>query len=200
MATIAVDIEQQRWFSWHRGFYFPLANMPFNEVTKVEAKRKAHFACVVCKAPFVEVHHILPQAHGGSDDLENAAPLCAGCHDLFGGNPDKRKQIAQMRDFWYEICERRFQDSPSSQLNEAIDELKTEQREQGALLSGIKGLLEQFYTQQTSSIANATTVQQVACVSGVAIVNPSGAFGNGDMPEPPSYPTDDSRNAVFFGT
>ena len=115
--------------------------MPFSEATKLEAKRKAHFACVVCHQAFVEVHHITPQADGGTDDFDNAAPLCAGCHADFGGNPDKRKQIREMRDLWYELCATRFRDSPSIQLNQAIDEIKTRQLEQSALLSGIQGLL-----------------------------------------------------------
>lgn len=74
----------------------------FSEKIKLEAKRKSAFRCVVCIKPFVEVHHILPQECGGDDTIDNAAPLCASCHDLFGGNPNKRKQIRQMRDFWFD--------------------------------------------------------------------------------------------------
>lgn len=159
--------------------------MPFTEAIKLEAKQKAHFACVACHEAFVEVHHILPQADGGSDDLDNAAPLCARCHDLVGGNPEKRKQIRQMRDFWYEICE--TQNLPSSKLNQDIDEIKTHQHEQGALLSGVKSLLEKFYAQQTSQIANATTAQQVANVSGVYIANQSENVPN--VPQPGSWPS-----------
>lgn len=57
----------------------------------------------------VEVHHIVPQAAGGSDTLDNAAPLCAGCHDVFGGNPEKRKQIREARDLWWEIVRERHE-------------------------------------------------------------------------------------------
>ena len=83
--------------------------MAFSEKVKLEAKRRAAFRCVVCHRPFVEVHHIIPQHAGGSDDLSNAAPLCAGCHDLYGENPSKRKQIREMRDYWYEVIEKRAQ-------------------------------------------------------------------------------------------
>ncbi|WP_220186402.1 HNH endonuclease [Brevibacillus halotolerans] len=79
----------------------------FSERTKKVAKQKANFRCVICYKPFVEVHHIIPQAEGGDDSLDNAAPLCASCHDLFGGNPEKRKQIKQMRDHWFEQMGRR---------------------------------------------------------------------------------------------
>lgn len=82
--------------------------MAFSEKTKMEAKRKANFRCVVCHDKFVEVHHILPQVEGGDDSLDNAAPLCAGCHDLYGANPQKRKQIREMRDHWYELMEKRY--------------------------------------------------------------------------------------------
>jgi HNH endonuclease len=143
--------------------------MSFKEATKLEAKRRAHFSCIVCHQPFVEVHHIIPQADGGSDDLENAAPLCASCHDLLGGNPDKRKQIREMRDLWYELCETRFRDSPSLKLAEAVEDIKSHQYEQGATLSGIKKLLEDYYSQQSREIAAASTAQQVASLSGVAI-------------------------------
>ncbi|HCQ91348.1 MAG TPA: HNH endonuclease [Clostridium sp.] len=56
----------------------------------------------ICNKLFVEVHHIIPKLEGGSDSIDNAAPLCSSCHDLFGGNPEKRKQIRQMRDYWWE--------------------------------------------------------------------------------------------------
>jgi len=81
--------------------------MPFSEKVKNEAKRKACFRCVICHKPFVEIHHIIPQSEGGNDTLDNAAPLCAYCHDIFGGNPEKRKQIREMRDHWFELMERR---------------------------------------------------------------------------------------------
>ena len=77
--------------------------MAFTEKTKLEAKRRAAFRCCICQRLFVEIHHIIPQSEGGADTLENAAPLCASCHDLFGGNPEKRKQIREMRNYWWEL-------------------------------------------------------------------------------------------------
>ncbi|MEO2204741.1 HNH endonuclease signature motif containing protein [Paenibacillus pabuli] len=82
--------------------------MAFSEKVKNEAKRRACFRCVICHEKFVEIHHIIPQAEGGDDTIENAAPLCASCHDLFGGNPEKRKQIREMRDYWFDLIEQRF--------------------------------------------------------------------------------------------
>jgi hypothetical protein len=81
--------------------------MPFPAHVKLEAKRRSAFRCCLCYAPFVEVHHIVPAAEHGPDTLDNAAPLCARCHDLFGGNPEKRKQIREMRDHWWDLMRER---------------------------------------------------------------------------------------------
>jgi hypothetical protein len=81
--------------------------MPFSERVKHLAKIKSAFRCCACHAPFAEVHHLMPEVKGGSSELSNAAPLCASCHDLYGGNPEKRKTLTQMRDFWWEIMEER---------------------------------------------------------------------------------------------
>ena len=79
--------------------------MAFSEKIKKEVRKKSAGMCVLCKEPFVEIHHIVPQSEGGDDTIDNAAPLCAGCHDKYGDNPKKRKQIIEMRDSWYEIIE-----------------------------------------------------------------------------------------------
>jgi hypothetical protein len=81
--------------------------MAFSEKTKHIAKLKAAFRCCICQQLFVEVHHIVPEAEGGRDTLDNAAPLCASCHDLYGGNPEKRKTIREMRDHWWRVMEKR---------------------------------------------------------------------------------------------
>lgn len=80
--------------------------MPFSEAVKLEAKERAHFTCVWCreKKNFIDVHHITAQESGGSDELNNAAPLCTACHTLVGGNPELRKQIRERRDWWWTQC------------------------------------------------------------------------------------------------
>ena len=162
--------------------------MPFSEATKLEVKRRAHFACVVCHQPFVEVHHILPQAAGGSDDMDNAAPLCASCHDLFGANPDKRKQIREMRDLWYELCETRFRKSPSLKLAEAIEDIKNQQQEQGAILHGVKDALASYYAQQSRWLADASTAAQVTSLSDLSFPE---TFAPARTDEPPKIYSDD---------
>ena len=75
--------------------------MAFSEALKVELRARARHKCCLCESHFVEIHHIVPQAEGGSDEEENAAPLCGGCHARYGNNPDHRKQIREARDQHY---------------------------------------------------------------------------------------------------
>lgn len=82
--------------------------MAFTEALKPEVKKRAHFQCCLCHTLGVEIHHIVPQAEGGPDTEDNAAPLCPSCHETYGANPQKRKCIREVRDFWYEICAQRY--------------------------------------------------------------------------------------------
>jgi len=100
--------------------------MPFSEALKLEVKRMAAFRCCRCHEIGIDIHHIIPQAAGGSDDIDNAAPLCQNCHSRFGANPEKRKEIRQMRDWWYEVVIEKYGDqSQFEKLNETI--LKAQQ-------------------------------------------------------------------------
>ena len=61
--------------------------MPFPASVKSRALVAAAGHCCVChrfEAGHVEVHHILPQAEGGSDKFENAITLCFDCHTWAG--------------------------------------------------------------------------------------------------------------------
>ncbi len=69
--------------------------MAFSEQVKLKVKYQAHFVCIFCEGPFPEIHHIEPQAEGGSDDIDNAAPLCGSCHNLYGANQGLRKGIRE---------------------------------------------------------------------------------------------------------
>lgn len=84
--------------------------MPFSEKIKLEAKRKAAFQCCICRQVVVglEAHHIIPEEFGGSSDLDNAAALCPNCHTAYGNDPEKRKEIRQRRDWWYEQVEKMY--------------------------------------------------------------------------------------------
>jgi hypothetical protein len=96
--------------------------LPFSEKLKLEVKQKANFRCCRCQSIGVQVHHIIPQQDGGTDDIDNAAPLCPTCHDSFGGNPEKRKEIIQMRDWWYTKAAEMLNYNPKlSELEQKID-------------------------------------------------------------------------------
>jgi hypothetical protein len=76
--------------------------MPFSEALKASVRRRSLGRCCVCQEPFVDVHHIIPQAEGGPDTDDNAAPLCPNCHRRYGDNPRQRPMIREFRDNWYE--------------------------------------------------------------------------------------------------
>lgn len=97
--------------------------MAFSESQKLKVKQKAHFCCCLCHALGVEVHHIIPEAEGGPNSLANAAPLCPSCHETYGANPTKRKFIREARDFWYEVCTKRYAGDPD-RLDEISEKLK----------------------------------------------------------------------------
>lgn len=97
--------------------------LAFSESLKLEVKHKAHFCCCLCHALGVDVHHIIPEAEKGPDTLDNAAPLCPSCHETYGANPTKRKFIREARDFWYEVCAKRYAGDPEG-LGKISEQLK----------------------------------------------------------------------------
>jgi hypothetical protein len=161
--------------------------MAFSEKTKDEVKRNAHFRCCVCRNYFVEVHHIIPEAHGGPDDIENAAPLCPNCHTNFGDNPTKRKVIRQMRDLWYELCEKSETNPDVTQFSTKLDGLyeefnvvKDNQEKQNQALHELKVHLSDHFQKQVAQFATAATIEELMTASGSTtasiIKEPIGAF------------------------
>ena len=87
--------------------------MGFSQQVKENVLIKCKRHCVLCEQPKgikMEVHHIIPKAKGGSDDIDNAIPLCFDCHQEVGGyNPEHPKgnkytyvELKQRRDNFYE--------------------------------------------------------------------------------------------------
>lgn len=81
--------------------------MPFTQATKNRALRRSAHRCCICHDLATEMHHILRQSEGGADTLENAAPLCGSCHDLYAHNAEMRHRIRQMRDDWWRVMDER---------------------------------------------------------------------------------------------
>ena len=143
--------------------------MPFPESVKLDAKRGANFRCVVCHEPWVEVHHIIPEAEGGSNTLENAAPLCASCHHRFGDNPALRKQLREMRDSWWARCRQSATEPAIFRLSEKFDDLRTEylsgQADNTKALRELKALFTENLRSTESAIDSAATIGEVLAVS-----------------------------------
>lgn len=131
--------------------------MPFSESLKLEVKKKAAFRCCRCHEIGVDIHHIVPQAQDGSDDIDNAAPLCQNCHDRFGGNPEKRKEIRQMRNWWYEIVGEKYgPDSDSAKLqaiNDSVLQIQKNTKDRDADISRLKLQLESLQKESLSHIS-----------------------------------------------
>ena len=184
--------------------------MPFPASVRNVALRRAHFKCVACHAPFVEVHHITPQSEGGADTLDNAAPLCAGCHGRYGANPDFRKQIRQMRDNWYDICEKRF--SPSglefgrqlNTLNETLQTVRADQVKYQDTLDQIKSVFVAYMAGTASAVNAAETFEEIVGATGPSgpdIFTPPGQKGFCPKCNRPSF--DDGLgggNCIICGT
>ncbi len=64
---------------------------------------------------------IIPQADGGADTEDNAAPLCPSCHETYGANREKQKLIRDRRDLWYELCAKQW--TPSRDVIDVLDRL-----------------------------------------------------------------------------
>jgi len=148
--------------------------MPFSEKLKKEIKERAHFKCCLCREQLVNhVHHIIPENKGGTDDEENAAPLCGTCHFQYGNNPDMRKFIRQSRDFWYKQCEKRSQPDFGmlSEIHERISkDIVTKEDLQNAV-GKLENQLQQIINQPISTseklirISDATNVATSAFTS-----------------------------------
>jgi hypothetical protein len=136
--------------------------MPFSERVKRSAKSKSAFRCCACHVPSVEVHHLVPEAEGGSSDLSNAAPLCASCHDLYGGNPEKRKILTQMRDSWWEIMEERRRQLTDLSEPEPPFEIAKDPSFEGALLNKRIVIYHVVFEDETFESAARTLIKLIS--------------------------------------
>jgi 5-methylcytosine-specific restriction endonuclease McrA len=91
--------------------------MPFSPTVREEVLIRSRRSCCVCRAfagRDVDVHHIVPQAEGGSDEIDNAIALCDRCHGEAGhynqqhplGIKYSRSELRSHRDQWWSFVER----------------------------------------------------------------------------------------------
>lgn len=145
--------------------------MSFPENLKEQIRKRAMFRCCRCQSIGIDVHHVIPQKDGGSDDFDNAAPLCQNCHDQFGDNPNKRKEIRQMRNHWYETVAQMYPNqtivsmSMLGEINEKLEKIEKGQED----LSELKDILEKISDKTIDSIKSDTASSVVSGIVGTAM-------------------------------
>ena len=86
--------------------------MSFSKELKTKAMVACGRFCVICHkycGNNMEVHHIVAESDGGSNDFDNAIPLCFDCHaEVRQYDPTHPKgirftkeELVQHRDNWY---------------------------------------------------------------------------------------------------
>jgi hypothetical protein len=182
-----------------------MGDQDFSEATKKEVREKAGFQCCRCHNIGVQVHHIIPQEHGGSNDIDNAAPLCPRCHDYFGANPVKRKEIKQMRDWWYQRIEMMYPDNRQKagleDINNKLDKVLQRQISPDDLKHVLFIYNQESYNRNNEMISNMTL--GTAVVTASAIVNASGSVSSSSSSSlypssaSPSYPSSSSSSSAL---
>lgn len=140
--------------------------MGFSEELKLEVKQKAAFQCCRCRAISVEIHHIIPESEGGPDVIDNAAPLCPSCHALLGDNPKKRKEIREMRDWWYDVCQRTFS-NPGPLSVALLAKINYE-------LEQISAGREDYVPELQTTLSSLTPMNVSSITAGTAVISASG--------------------------
>lgn len=107
--------------------------MPFSQKIRQDSLIACQRHCCICherKYIQMQCHHIIQEADNGPNSFDNCIPLCPDCHAKvkafdprhpFGGTPYHLLELKRLRDDWYAVIKRRYQDlavnlhrSPSS--------------------------------------------------------------------------------------
>ena len=105
--------------------------MAFDERTRTRALLWADRHCCLCKRACgvnIEVHHLTPINDGGSDEIDNAIPLCFDCHsDVMRYNTEhprgtkyKVEELKARRDQVYEEFTRHLVPPVEVQITQAL--------------------------------------------------------------------------------
>jgi hypothetical protein len=97
--------------------------MPFPDVTRLEALTRSKRHCCVCRVfggRDIVVHHIVQEADGGANTLDNAIALCSRCHSEAGhynprhplGTKYSPEELRRHRDSWWDVCNSQPADGP----------------------------------------------------------------------------------------
>ena len=141
----------------------------FEDSIKTEAKRRGNFRCAACQKQFVEVQHIVPPAEDGSDEIDNAIPLCAFCHHRHGDNPGLRDKLRGLRDAWWARCEQGREGSGVIELNQELDQLRADYMSDTALaperVAEVKDLLLETIEGIRADVSSVDTVPEILAAS-----------------------------------
>jgi hypothetical protein len=88
--------------------------MPFRKKVAEDALVACARRCCICRkfsGKKMQLHHIVPEAAGGEDSLENCIPLCLNCHEEVGSynsdHPIGKKfgndELRRHRDLWFDF-------------------------------------------------------------------------------------------------
>lgn len=88
--------------------------MPFSRNVADEALVRCARTCCLCRrfaGTAIQTHHIIQEADGGSNELENCIPLCLLCHEEVGaynpahpiGRSFTPQELLRHRDIWFEF-------------------------------------------------------------------------------------------------
>lgn len=94
--------------------------MPFSNKIREEVLVRSQRRCCICHyftGTKIEVHHIIPEAQGGRNTIDNAIALCFNCHAEAGhynpkhplGSKYSSNELIKHRDNWWLLCEKNSQ-------------------------------------------------------------------------------------------
>ena len=163
--------------------------MAFSQQIINQVKEKAAFKCCRCQAISVEVHHIIPRKDKGLDTIDNAAPLCPNCHYSFGDNAAKRKEITQMRDWWYKIVEKTYptKDINYQLLNDINTKVEALASNQDQALIDLKTTLKNAAFEAIEQMTAGTAIGTATGIANASIASPSPS---------PSFPSPEEIDAA----
>jgi len=133
----------------------------FPESVKLEARKLAAFKCCYCRDRAGDhVHHIVPKEEGGLGALDNAIFLCVQCHTDYGHRADKRVQLRQARDHWYETAAKKYGPAGLEQLAR-LDDMATK-RDVQAVVVAMASLFEDFKAGVITGTTTGPAIMSVA--------------------------------------
>jgi len=154
----------------------------FSEAIKLEARRLAFFRCCYCHdQQGDDVHHLVPKEEGGEGTIDNAIFLCVRCHSNHGHRPEKRAQLQQARDHWYEIVAERYAPVALHQ----VEEFNALRSDVDQMSSQLRFLTETIIGRFEKGSTGASDVVNIASTMISSLTSPSHFMAGTDRSETP---------------